>query len=163
MKKLFIKLVVLSGILLAVPYYMLGGGGLPDFLQQMLPGQKPEQVAMPENITNVVTDEEVTVYKWMDEQGHVNFSSVPPVGLEAEVRQLKPDVNVLPAMKLPEKEEEDEEQGQGSRVTKVGEGLYSPYSKEGVEKLVDDAKNVGDMLNQRFESQKEALDGINKQ
>lgn len=159
MKMLFIKLIIVVGILLAVPYYMMGGAGLPDFLQQMMPGQKPKQAAVPENISNVVTDKDVTVYKWVDEQGHVNFSSVPPVGLEAEVKQLKPDMNILPAMKLPEKEEEKE---QGSRVTRVGEGLQNPYSKEGVEKLVDDAKNVGDMLNNRFEAQKEVIDGVAK-
>lgn len=153
MKKLFIKLVILVGILLTVPYYMLGGAGLPDFLKDLLPAQKPQKVAVPENLTSVVTDKEVTVYKWVDEQGHVNFSSTAPIGKEAEVRQLSPDTNVLPAIKIPEKEETSS----GSRVTKVGEILQNPYSKEGVEKLIDDAENVSDLLNQRHESQKEIM------
>lgn len=159
MKKLFVKLVILVGILLTVPYYMLGGAGLPDFLKDLLPSQKPQKMAVPENLSSVVTDKEVTVYKWVDEQGHVNFSSTPPIGKQAEVKQLSPETNVLQAIKLPEKEEEQEA---GPRVTKVGEGLHNPYTKEGVEKLIDDAQNVKDMLNQRNDMQQEMLGGSSK-
>ena len=155
-KKLLIKVGLIVGILMAAPYYYFGGGDIPDFLQNFgWGGGQAEKPKLPENITNVVTDKAVTVYKWVDENGVQHFGSIPPAGVVAEVKHLKPDQNVIQAIKIPEVEEE--ETASGPKVTNI---VKNPYSKEGVEELIDSAKGVQEMLDQRLEDQKKMMGDI---
>ena len=156
-KKLLIKVGIIVGILVAVPYYFYGGGRMPDFLQDFgWGGAESEKPRLPENISNVVTDKAVTVYKWVDENGIQHFGSTPPVGVVAETKHLKPNQNIMQAIKIPEKEEE--EKTSGPKVTNI---LKNPYSKKNVEELIDNAKGVQDMLDKRFEDQQKMLDEMN--
>lgn len=152
MKKLLFKVVVLVAVMLAVPYYLLGGGSLPDFMK----GISQEAPNKPMNISNAVTDKDVTVYKWVDDQGRTHFSSTPPTGQETETMQLRADANVVQAVKTPDKEEEEAAAGSVLSLGKAasdGEGLPNPYSPEGVKQLIEDAKNVQELLNKRYQQQ----------
>lgn len=152
MKKLFFKVVVLVAVMLAVPYYLLGGGSLPDFMK----GISQETAKKPMNISNAVTDKDVTVYKWVDDQGRTHFSSTPPTGQETETMQLRADANVVQAVKTADKEEEEASAGSVlslGEAASEGEGLPNPYSPEGVKQLIEDAKNVQEMLNKRYQQQ----------
>lgn len=154
--KVFFKFGIIIGVLMAVPYYFYGGAEMPDFIKNLGFGSGEPSSKLPENISNVVTDKEVTVYQWVDENGVKHFGGTPPVGIVAEEKQLRPDQNIIQALKIPE-EEEQEEKASGPKVTNI---LKKAYTKEGVENLIDDAKGVQDMLDKRFEEQQKVMDQI---
>ena len=79
---------------------------------------KPDKPTLPENITSVVTDQEVTYYRWIDENGQTHFSNTPPTGLPAEQHTLRPDTNIVQAVKVPEQEEESD----GPSIFTLGSG-----------------------------------------
>lgn len=171
MKKLFIKLVVVVTVMLTVPYYFLGGSlPLPGFLTGMFSETKE-----PLSATSVRTDRDVTVYKWVDENGRTHFSEAPPVGEVAETMELKTNTNVMQAVKIPDQEEEEDNfggtiislgksSGSKSDPDKDNESsdgeLENPYSPEGIENLIDNAKNVSKMMNQRQKQQQQILNGM---
>lgn len=153
--KVAFKFGIIIGLLIAVPYYFYGGGGMPDFVKNLGFGGGEPKPKLPENMTNVVTDKAVTVYQWVDEHGVKQFGSTPPPGVIAEEKHLRPDQNVIQALKIPE--EEEEEKTTGPKVTSI---LKNPYSKESVEELIDDAKGVQEMLDKRLEEQQKMIDQI---
>ena len=124
---------------------------LPDF---SLPG-------MPDGgeITNPLgsSDGKDIVYKWHDTEGNLHFTTEPPSGgIEYSVMGFDPNTNVIQAVKLPEEVEQEVEEEQESESKKVGE-IGNPYSPEKIEKLIDDAKNVENLLKQRIKDQEAAI------
>ncbi|MDH5471350.1 MAG: DUF4124 domain-containing protein [Gammaproteobacteria bacterium] len=151
-KKLLIKVSIIVGIMMAVPYYFYSGGEMPGFLRDFGLGGAEDKPALPGNFSNVTTDKEVTVYQWVDEHGRKQFGSAPPEGVEAEAKNLKPAQNVISAFKIPEKEESgDTAARQSDHIIK------NPYSPGVAKKLIDDAKNVQQLLDQRFENQNKIM------
>jgi len=159
MKKLLFKVIfkfgIIVAVLMSVPYFMMGGK-LPDWAAGLF-SQEPARPALPENISSVVTDKEVTYYQWVDEHGQTHYSSTPPVGMAAEQKKLRPDTNVVQAVKLPEKEEESG----GGQIFSLGSSkdgksgdkkgddeAFNPYSPEGVQKLIENAQSAAKMLEQ---------------
>lgn len=176
MKKLFIKLIIVAIVLMAVPYYFLGGSlPLPGFIQGMFSGSSASK--KPLTATSVTTDRDVTVYKWVDENGHTHFGEKPPVGEVAETMELKTDSNIMQATKIPEQEQEQEDFG--GRVISLGKSSGSksksgsdsdtegdesefefenPYTPEGLQNLIENAQNVGKMMDQRQKQQQNVID-----
>ena len=106
----------------------------------------------PKNLTSVVTDEKVQVYKWRDANGVMQFSNTPPPTVSgAEQVVLDPNHNLVQAVKVPEKEEPAE-------VANVE--TPSPYSVKGMKKVMDDAKGVEQLLQQRHQNQQNMLNDI---
>lgn len=153
-KKLLFKVGLLVGIMMVVPYYLLGGG-LPDFLKGLLPGSSGEDKPVM-NVSNAVTNEEVKLYKWVDEKGVTHFSDTDPMNVQVEEKHLKPNTNLMKAVR-PAEEETGEDSGGGvitlggdDKDKKDGEPtLENPYTPEAVQKLVKDAQNVAKMMEQR--------------
>ena len=178
MKKLLFKLMVVVIVLLAVPYYFLGGSlPLPGFLQGIFSGSAESNKQI--SATSVRTDRDVTVYKCVDEKGHTHFSEKPPVGKAAQTIELKTNTNLMQAVKVPESEQA--EQASGAKVFSLGKsfdsrsdsdlnsdpddevsdgGLENPYTPEGVQKLIENAQNVSKMMDQRQQRQQQASDGM---
>ena len=106
----------------------------------------------PKNLTNAVTDEKVQVYKWRDENGVMQFSNTPPAdGAQAQQVELNPNHNLVKAVKVHGKE--------GSQPPQQLQAP-SPYSVKGMKKVMDDARAVEGMLQQRHEDQRKVLDNI---
>jgi len=106
----------------------------------------------PKNLTNVVTDEKVQVYKWRDENGVMQFSNTPPPdGGHAQQVELNPNHNLVKAVKVPVKE--DTKPAQQAPAP-------NPYSVKGMKKVMDDAKGIESMLQQRHEDQQKMLNNI---
>jgi len=103
-------------------------------------------------IGSAVTDQAVTVYEWVDEKGRKHFSSAAPTGQNVKTLYLRPDTNLIQAVKPPV-----EALTPRPKVTSIGGKMQSPYSPGGAKKLIDDAKNVQEMLNQRFEQQQKLI------
>lgn len=157
MKKLLIKVAFKFGIILAVllsvPYFMMGGS-LPDWAAGLLKSQ-PAKPALPENIAPVVTDQEVNYYTWVDEHGQTHYSSTPPEDRSAEMKTLRPDTNIVQAVKVPKQEDES-----GGGLFSLGSGkdgksadgddeAFNPYSPEGVKKMVEKAQEAKAQLEKR--------------
>ena len=108
----------------------------------------------PKNIKAVVTDKKVEVYKWTDEHGIMQFSSIPPQeGYTSEMMVLSPNTNVLDAVKIPEKEKPAELKQQ---VFNVG----SAYTPSGMKKMVDDSSELQEKLNQRQADQDKMIQDL---
>ena len=158
MKKLLFKIVfkfgIIIAVLLSVPYFMMGGR-LPDWATGLMSSQ-PAKPALPSNISSVVTDKEVTYYRWVDENGQTHFSNTRPTGQQAEQKTLRPNTNVVQAVKVPVEEEESG----GPSVFSLGSSkdgkskdgddeTFNPYSPEGVQKLMDKAQDAAKMMDTR--------------
>ena len=106
----------------------------------------------PKNLTSVVTNEKVQVYKWRDEHGVVQFSNTPPLeSKKVERVELNPNKNIVKAIKVPVKEEP-------KAVAQTD--MPTPYSVKGMKKVVNDAKGVEKLLQQRHADQQKMMDGL---
>lgn len=151
MGKLLAKIAMMLFIMLGISnygYYLMTGNSpfsgfkLPDFSTPDL-----------SDITPLSTGKD-TAYKWTDEHGVTHYSNeAPPVELAAEVIEVDPNVNVIQSVEVPKKEVEKEP----SVITPIEGPLYKP---ENIKKLIDDAKNVEKVLQERHEQQEEIINSM---
>ena len=106
------------------------------------------------NLSGVVTDEKVRVYKWRDENGVIQFGNEPPLSssIDSEQIMLDPNSNVIQAVKVAEKEEEVKS------VVKTESA--NPYSVNGMKKVVDDANDVEEVLHRRHAEHQKMMDEL---
>ena len=160
--KLFIKLmisVLVIGILL--PFTILKGtDGKP--LLSFTDLKSPELPKVSGSITGLggeSSDNKDAIYKWVDENGDLQFSnSPPPAGIEHTIMNYDPNLNVIQAVEVKSNEPaevlESEPKEEATSVKDVG----NPYSPEKIEKLFEDANNIEKLLTQRLNNQ-EAIIG----
>lgn len=158
MKSTIISMFIVLIVMITVPMFLFGNG---DLAQKFGFGSGGAGESMedlrtraPRNIQSVVTDEQVEVYKWVDEHGVTQFSNHPPAAAgEAQKIVLSPETNVISAIKVPEKQAE---------VTASPQvySLSSPYSPGGMKKILDEASGMQEMLDQRKLEQDKALQGM---
>ncbi len=108
----------------------------------------------PKNVTSVTTDQKVTVYKWRDEHGVLQFTSMPPETLPAEEVVLKPNTNIVKAVEVPE--EEPEEASSGSGVMKIGPGSVPDAVKD----LLGATADGTEKLDQRQDQQEKLMNQL---
>lgn len=161
--KLFAKFMI-AGLFIAMllPFTILKGPDgktlmsftdidLPDFSLPSLP-KLPDASSM--SSSNDSLGGKDLFYKWYDAEGNVQFTTEPPAeGIEYTVKGFDPDTNVIQAVELPQEEPEPDE----TPPAKNSEESGSLYSREGIEKLFKDAKDVEKLLNQRMKDQESAL------
>ncbi|MDH5387309.1 MAG: DUF4124 domain-containing protein [Gammaproteobacteria bacterium] len=159
MKSTIISMFIVLIVMITLPMYLLNDD---DFVQKLgrIWGNgdgvtTDAQANGPKNVKMVVTDKKVEVYKWPDEHGVIQFSNVPPEGLDSELLVLSPETNVMDAIKIPEKEPELIGM---PKVTSLG----SPYSPAGMKKLVDESIEMQETLNQRQADQEKMIQDIFK-
>jgi len=149
-------MLVTLGILSVIPMIYMGkfdpqaffGSGLDSGLSDL---QKLKAKA-PKSFSNAVIDEKVQVYKWRDEHGVMQFSNTPPAsGAAAELVEFNPNNNVVQAVRVPEHE---------AAVDEVSTSAPNPYSINGMKKVMDDAKGVEQLLQNRHEQQQKMLNDI---
>lgn len=171
--KLFAKLMI-AGLIIAIllPFTILKGRdgntlmsisdiGLPDFSMPSLPSF-PSSSKTPDASEFATSDEDLSgkdlFYKWYDAEGNIQFTTEPPAeGIEYTVKGFDPDANVIQAVKVAPKEPAQEESGPTGNKTTKPEDIGNPYSKDSIEKLFKDAKNLEKILNQRLQDQQSTL------
>lgn len=96
-----------------------------------------------------------TAYKWTDENGVVHYSTEPPENQQAAVKKLEvdPNQNVIQSVEIAEAKNQ-----QTTAETAQNPTIQSPYSAGAAKKLIEDAKNVQNLLNERYEKQKRIID-----
>jgi len=144
------KMMVPIILLLLVYGYMMKGDKILNFMNN-LPEEKAKGVG---DISNAVTDEDVTVYQWVDEKGIKHFSNNRPEGRTVDELRMSPKANVIQAIKSPEEKAKPKKAGQVTSISK------SPYAPGGGKKLMDKTKGLKDTLDQRGQSQQDLLDQI---
>ena len=153
--KIFTMLVIL-GILSVMPMIYMGKFDPMAFFDSRLSKGVSElkdlKAKVPDSLSSGVTDKKVQVYKWRDKNGIMQFSNTPPpTGDAAEQIELNPNKNIVQAVKIPEKEEPKE-------VAKTESP--NPYSVKGMKKVMNDAKGVEALLQQRHEEQQKMMNDL---
>lgn len=154
MKFKILSMLVTLGVLSVMPMIYMGKFDPLSFIDSGLSkgGSEFKQLKAkaPKNLSNAVTDEKVQVYKWRDENGVMQFSNTPPpAGGAAERVVLDPNSNLMQAVKIPEQEQEIKPEVEAESP--------NPYSVKGMKKVMDDARGVEQMLQQRHEGQQQML------
>lgn len=157
MKLKLIMMLFTLGVLSVVPLIMMGKFDPMAFFDSGFSRGASEfsklKAQAPKNLTSVVTDKRVQVYKWRDEHGVMQFSNVPPAtDRDAEQVVLDPNSNLVQAVKVPEKKEAPKAAVQTQRP--------NPYSVKGMKKVMDDAKGIEALLQKRQAQQQEALGNL---
>ncbi len=156
MKLLIVKMLVTLGILISMPLIYMGKFDPISYFDSLFSGSMSEISALkskvPKNLSSVVSDDKVLVYKWRDKKGVMQFSNTPPPAEnKAERVELDPNSNLMQAVKVPVEEVREE-------VVKAEKP--NPYSVGGMKKTIDAAKGVEDMMKKRQEKQMEMLNNI---
>lgn len=165
--KLFWKLIIsllIIGILL--PFSILKGkDGKPliNFGDLKIP--EFSMPALPESSSSgdadaVITGSPNLIYEWKDAEGNLEFSNSPPAdGIEFTVREYDPNTNVIQSIELPSEEAEvSNTEPKTDQKILSSDSPGDVYSPEQIKKLIDDAKNVENLLNERLKNQ-EAITG----
>lgn len=153
--KIFSMLVIL-GVVSVMPMIYMGKFDPLSFFESGFSKGSSEfsklQAKAPKNLSNAVTDEKVQVYKWRDENGVMQFSNTPPpTGDAVEQVVLDPNHNLMQAVKVPEEAEVKQQ---------VEAESPNPYSVKGMKKVMDDARGVEELLQQRHEGQQEMIKNL---
>jgi len=148
--KLLTKIAMMLFVMLGISnygfYLMTGKNPFSGF---KLPDFSPPSLS-----DNPLGNGKETAYKWTDEHGVTHYSNeAPPVELAAEVLEVDPNVNVIQSVEVPKKDTRQEP----SAITPVEGPLYKP---ENIKKLIDDAKNVEKVLQDRHEKQEEIINSM---
>lgn len=97
-------------------------------------------------------------YQWYDDQGNVQFTTEPPAqGIEYTIKSFDPDTNLIQAVKAPPEQGAADEPDTGERQSAKSDDIGNPYSGDSIKKLLDDARNVEKLINQRYKDQESAL------
>jgi hypothetical protein len=157
MKLKIISMLIILGILSVTPMIYTGKFNPMEFLGSGFSSGASEleklKAKAPRNLTSVVTDEKVQVYKWPDKNGVMQFSSTPPPGVSNVSQvELNPNSNVVEAVKVPVKVE--------SVAAPAELAQPGPYSVKGMKKVMEDARDVEQMLQQSHEQRSKALNNL---
>ena len=156
--KLFVKLMIAAVVLaVLIPFtFLKGKDGKPLMSLDKL---KAPELSMPK-----LADVEISkdsgrndiIYQWRDAKGELHFSSSPPPeGIQYTSKGYDPNTNLIQSVQVkPEEPEKPVAETQIKKTVDIG----NPYSPQNVEKLINDAQNVQNVLNDRLKQQ-EALIG----
>ena len=151
MAKMIFKMVVMLAVVVGVSNYAL----------YIMTGKTPfsaNDLKMPDisapNVDSLVNGGKTTAYKWTDENGVVHYSSEPPPEQQqVEVLEVDPNVNLVQGV---QKKEEVPGPGSQPALDLPGGNVYSPKN---VQKLIQDAKDVQQKLNERYQEQEKIVGG----
>ena len=154
MKSTIISMIIVLCVLATIPMFLLGDGSvLAKFGLDSFTGS--DEPKLPQNITNVTTNEKVQVYKWKDKYGVMQFTNTPPPeARQAEMLELTPNTNIVKAVEVPE--QEPEQKRSGPRVMMTG----NPYTPGGMKDLLDTTSSLAQDMNQKQLEQQQLMEQI---
>lgn len=151
MAKIVLKMVVMLVVVMGVSNYAL----------YIMTGKTPfsaSDLKMPDisahSVNPLVNGGKTTAYKWTDENGVVHYSSEPPPEhQQVEVLEVDPNINLMQGVQ--KKEEVPGPTSQPALELPSG-NIYNPKN---VQKLIQDAKDVQQKLNERYKEQEKIMGG----
>lgn len=161
MKGTIISMLIVLGLLVAVPMFvmndddlmsdLLGGGGGGSGKESIM----SLKAKAPKNIEAVSVKKDVKMYKWVDENGVMQFSQTPPPdGSAAEEMTLKSNLNTMerPYMPAPEK----------TASSSTDTSVKNPYNPGNMKEMMRQTKDLQETLNQQMADRKEQMDNMMK-
>lgn len=94
-----------------------------------------------------------TVYKWKDLEGNIHYTSEPPDNADnivAEKLEVDPNTNLIQGIDVPEESEQAE-------AIQAPSPKISTPTPQGAQKLIEDARNVQTLLDERYREQQRAI------
>ena len=159
MKSTIVSMSIVLIVLMIIPVFMFGEDNLLERFGFGSGGSglfDVQKDKTPRNVQAVTTDKRVELYKWVDEHGVVQFSNIPPEqGIASEKIVLSPNVNVMDAVKVPEKEA-------GAVVGPQVFSTANPYTPDGAKEIIDQALKMQEQLSQQQADQKKMLQDMLK-
>jgi len=142
MGKVIFKAVLMLGIVLGISNYVmyLMTGKTPF-------SQVPDVSISTPNLSEMMPKGSERAYKWTDANGVVHYSSEPPPEVEAQVMDVDPNTNMIQGLRA---EAPKETEAAPAPTPTLPQG--NVYNPKNVQKLIEDAKNVQNVLNERYES-----------
>lgn len=132
---------------------------LPDFTLPTMPDiklpGKNEKETLPVTISKV--------YKWRGDDGSWHFSENLPEGIKPEqVMFINSDTNMIQGLPQPDKVTSDitPVNDQPTQPPPIQPGNLNPYSKKAIDKLLNDARGVQEIMNQRSRDLEQASQGL---
>lgn len=162
--KIILILVMLFGIRMYANYMMTGKTpelqvnkpALPEVSISKLTNSLSNKVdSVKDKFTPKAKKQETYLYKWRDEKGVIHYTSEKPAAQITNLESIKIDnqTNVVPAVSDNSSKTEPAQQ----QNTPVSSGMPANiYSPEGIKQLVDQAKNVQNLMNQQYEKIEQA-------
>ena len=159
--KLFAKLMIAALVIaMALPFTILkdeNGNTLMSFKNLGLPDFSMPDMPDAKKLTSGSGQKDY-FYKWYDAEGNVQFTTEPPPeGVEYTVKGYDPDTNLIQAVQAPSEKTAQQNQEKPAAPGLDSGALDNPYSPDNVKKLIEDAKNVQKILNQRYQDQESAF------
>ncbi|HEB93020.1 MAG TPA: DUF4124 domain-containing protein [Gammaproteobacteria bacterium] len=100
-----------------------------------------------------------TVYKWQDADGEWHFSNTPPAqGIASQVQTYRADTNVIQA---PQQQQKPAAAENNAPPTEPDPGIPGLPSPAKAKKLLDDARAVQDLNDNRMDMLNRQIDGSN--
>lgn len=136
------------------PLMNFGELKMPEFSMPDLPKSSGSK-----SVDTVINSSPNSIYEWKDAEGNLQFSNTPPAeGVEYTVREYDPNTNVIQSIKLlAEETEASSTEPQTNQKIISSEDPVDVYSPDRVKKLIDDAKNIENILNDRLKKQQATI------
>lgn len=150
MKKFALKIVLMLVVVV----------GLSNYGLYLMTGQSPfshfklPDFSVPDlSAANPLNNQPEKAWKWVDENGVTHYSTeAPPQNQLAEELEVDPNTNVIQSVEIPKKQEPED-----TTITPVEGPIYDPAT---INKLMEDAKNVEKVLQERHEKQEEIINSL---
>lgn len=163
MKWLIVKVLMLAVVMVGMLNYALylktGQSPLSN-IQWGVPEVKLPEVKMPDISLPDFTKSEgdvVTVYKWVDDQGVINYSQEQPVRVgQFDIIAVDPNTNLVQGDSIPEPEVAPPQKEEVVQQPKLPAMDLLP-SPDRVQKLMQDAQNIQNQMNDRTRQLEQAL------
>jgi len=160
---MFLSLLIILIIALVAGAFFLAPDNPDDGSPALLQG-----LSQIRNMTEGLGDAEsktTTVYKWQDADGEWHFSNTPPPqGVASQVQTYRADTNVIQAPRQQQKQQKPiaaTPPPSSAPPTEPDPGIPGLPSPAKAKKLLDDARAVQDLNNNRMDVLNQQIDGSN--
>lgn len=152
MKKFALKIILMLVVVVGLSNYGLYlMTGQTPFSRWKLPEFKTPEFST----ANPLGNKKEKAWKWVDENGVTHYSSeAPPQTQQAQEIEVDPNTNLIQGMEPPEKKEEETA---STTITPVEGPIYDPKN---IQKLMENARKVEQVLQERHEQQEEILNNL---
>ena len=138
--------------------------GATNYLTYIYTGKSPISFSLPDlskakdmipspSLPTIRVPKTETAYKWKDENGVIHYSSEPPSGDQlAEKLDVNPDTNLVQGVAIQKKPEQMTKNEEDKREIQPSMPSGNIYKPETIQKLMNDANEVQEKLNERYEN-----------
>ena len=161
MAKLITKMLLMVGVVFGISNYFLylSTGKTPFSKASLslpsLADGKSKLDSLSKSGKKLVKGDIQKAYKWTDSEGVVHYSSEAPAPEQAvEILHVNPNTNLIRGAR-PAPKDNTESTPTPTNDTVLPQGQV--YNPKNVKKLIDDAKNVQKLMDQRYQQTEQAL------